>query len=188
MKLLFCIMGDVCNGKYETYQYLKEAYRFHPYKTLTTKKVSKKNKFDTFQHIPLGKMLLQEELGEVICVQKIKDHHYGKRISDLKDGFSVGIIDYKGYLELSEHFHTVPILIKRSRLQRFNMEYCDIKTPSEFLTFEELNREQYNDAIENPNVLIIEPENMIDLKVEIDRILEPYIEDISYDVDLSYQI
>lgn len=188
MRLLFCIMGDVCNGKYEIYQYLVDAYKFHPYKTVTTKPLKKKAKFDTFKEMEFGKMLLHEKLGNIACVKQIRGHHFGKQISDLKDGFSVCIIDYIGYLELSEKFNTVPILIKRSRLKRFTLQDCDIKAPTEFLAYENLNRKQYEFALEDGNVIILEPQDMIDLKIEVDKILELYLDDISYDVDVEFEV
>ena len=189
MRLLFCIMGDVCNGKYEIYQYLIDAYKFHPYKSVTTKKLTKKKtKFDTFEYLELGKMLLQEKLGEVICLKNIRGHHFGKMISSLKDGFSVCIIDYIGYLELSKVFNTVPILIRRSRLKRFTLEDCDVKAPTEFLAYENLNRKQYEFALEDGNVMVLEPEDMVDLKLQVDKLLELYLDDISYDVDIEYEV
>lgn len=188
MRLLFCVMGDVCNGKYEIYQYLIDAYKFHPYKTYTTKKIPKKPKFDTFINMDRGKMLLKEKLGEIISLKHIRGEHYGKLITDLKDGFSVCITDYLGYLELSKHFNTIPILIKSSRLRRFNLEDCDVKAPTEFLAYENLNKLQYQYALEDGNITVLEPTDMIDLKIQIDKILEIYLDDISYDVDIDYEV
>ena len=188
MRLLFCVMGDVCNGKYEIYQYLIDAYKFHPYKTCTTKKLPRKQKFDTFTYMDRGRMLLKEKLGEVICLKQIKGEHYGKLISNLKDGFSVCIIDYLGYLELSKIFNTVPILIKRSRLKRYTLEDCDVKVPTDFLAYENLNRKQYEFALDDGNLILLEPTDIVDLKLQVDKVLELYLEDISYDVDIDYEI
>lgn len=188
MRLLFCIMGDVCNGKYEIYQYLVDAYEFHPYKSITTKKPKRHPKFDTFEYLSLGKMLLQEKLGEIICLKQIRGYHFGKKVSSLSNGFSVCIIDYMGYLELSKVFNTVPILIRRSRLKRFKLEDCDIKVPTEFLAYENLNKKQYQFALEDGNVTILEPRDMVDLKLQIDKKLEVYLDDISYDVDVDYKV
>ena len=188
MRLLFCVMGDVCNGKYEIYQYLIDAYKFHPYKTYTTKKLPRKQKFDTFSYMDRGKMLLKERLGEIISLKQIRGEHYGKLISSLNDGFSVCITDYLGYLELSKIFNTVPILIRRSRLKRYNLEDCDVKVQTEFLAYENLNKKQYEYALEDGNVILLEPLDMVDLKLQIDRILEIYIDDISYDVDIEYEV
>lgn len=188
MRLLFCIMGDVCNGKYEIYQYLVDAYDFHPYKSITTKKSKKHPKFDTFEYESLGKMMLQEKFGEIICLKKIRGYHFGKRISSLSNGFSVCIIDYLGYLELSNIFNTVPILIRRSRLDRFSLEDCDIKTPTEFLAYENLNKKQYEFALKDGNIMVLNPTSMVDLKLQIDKMLEIYLDDIAYDVDVDYKI
>lgn len=188
MRLLFCIMGDVCNGKYELYQYLIDAYKFHPYKSVTTKKLPKKSKFETFTYMDRGRMLLKEKLGEVICLKQIRGHHFGKLISSLDDGFSVCIIDYMGYLELSKHFNTVPIMIRRSRLKRYTLEDCDVKAPTEFLAYENLNKKQYDFALDDGNIMILEPKDMIDLKLQMDKMLEIYLEDISYDVDIDYEV
>ena len=188
MRLLFCIMGDVCNGKYEIYQYLMDAYKFHPYKSITTRKLKKKNKFNAFEYLEVGKMLLQEKLGEVICLKTIRGNHFGKMKSHLQDGFSVCIIDYIGYLELSDVFNTVPILIKRSRLKRFTLEDCDVKRPIDFLAYENLNKKQYEFALEDGNVIVLEPTDMVDLKLQVDKILDLYLDDISYDVDIDYEV
>ena len=181
-------MGDICNGKYEIYQYLIDAYKFHPYKTLTTKKTKKKPKFDTFEYETITRMLVHERVGDIICLQKIRGHHFGKRISTLPDGFSVCIIDYIGYLELSKVFNTIPILIQTSRLKRYTLEDCDVKTPTEFLAYENLNRKQYEFALEDGNVIVLKPRSMVDLKLQVDKLLEIYIDDISYDVDINYKV
>lgn len=188
MRLLFCVMGDICNGKYEIYQYLIDAYKFHPYKTTTTKKLTGKEKFDTFDHMQLEDMLVKEKYGEIICLKQIRGHHFGKELDKLKDGFSVCIIDYIGYLELSKVFNTVPILIQKSRLKRFNLEDCDVKHPSDFIAYENLNKKQYEFALEDNNVTVLKPKSMIELKIEIDNLLELYLDDISYDVDLDYVV
>ena len=188
MRLLFCIMGDVCNGKYEIFQYLVDAYKFHPYKSVTTKIVKKKPKFDTCEYLPIGKMLLQENLGEIIALKQIRGFHFGMRKSSIPDGFSVCIVDYMGYLELSKVFNTVPILIRRSRLKRFTLQDCDVKNPMEFLAYENLNKKQYEFALEDGNVTILEPRDMIDLKIQIDKVLEIYLDDISYDVDIDFEV
>ncbi len=188
MRLLFCVMGDVCNGKYEIYQYLIDAYKFHPYKTFTTKKLPKKQKFDTFTYMDRGEMLLKERLGDIICLKRIRGEHYGKLITALQDGFSVCIIDYLGYLELSKNFNTVPIMIKRSRLRRFTLEDCDVKAPSDFMAYENLNKKQYEFAVEDGNITVVEPTDMVDLKIAVDKILELYLDDISYDVDIDYEV
>jgi hypothetical protein len=181
-------MGDVCNGKYEIYQYLVDAYKFHPYKSVTTKNNKIKTKFDAFEYLDLNEMLQQEKLGEIICLKQIRGYHFGKKISSLPNGFSTCIIDYMGYLELSKIFNTVPILINRSRLKRFNLEDCNVKAPTEFLAYENLNRKQYEFALNDGNVTVLKPRNMIDLKLQIDKVLEIYLDDISYDVDLDYKV
>ena len=188
MRLLFCIMGDVCNGKYEIYQYLVDAYHFKPYKTLTTKKVNKNNQFDTFKHVELGKMLLLEALGDIVGLKQIRGEHYGKQLSDIPNGFSVCIIDYLGYLELAQKFNTVPILIQRSRLSRFKLEDCGIKHPDEFLAFENLNKKQYEFALEDKNLHILKAKDIVETKLLVDEIIEKYLDDLSYDVDLEFEV
>ena len=187
MRLLFCVMGDICNGKYEIYQYLVDAYGFHPYKTMTTKKISKP-KFDTFKYITLNKMLELERKGDILGLKQIRGHHYGKRVSDIPSGFSVCIIDYLGYLELSKRFNTVPILIQRSRLKRFTLEDCDVNHPTEFLAYENLNRKQYEFALEDGNIKVFKPKNMVDLKLQVDKMLEIYLDDIAIDSDFAYEV
>jgi guanylate kinase len=187
MRLLFCVMGDICNGKYEIYQYLVDNYGFHPYRTLTTKK-EKNSKFDTFEYVTLQKMLVLERTGDIIGMKRIRGHHFGKRLSAIPDGFSVCIIDYLGYLELSSHFNTVPILIQRSRLNRFKLEDCDVHHPTEFLAYENLNKKQYEFALEDGNIKVLKPKTMIDLKLKIDEMLEIYLDDIAVDSDFKYDI
>jgi hypothetical protein len=181
-------MGDVCNGKYEIYQYLVDAYKFHPYKSVTTKHIKKHPKFDTFEYLDLEEMIEQEMSGEIISLKQIRGFHFGKKISTLPNGFSVCIVDYLGYLELAKIFNTVPILIKRSRLKRFGLKDCDIKIPTEFLAYENLNKKQYNYALKDGNVTLIEAGDMVDLKVRIDKTLEIYIDDLSYNVDVDYEV
>ncbi len=186
MKLLFCLMGDICNGKYEMYQYLIDAYKLQPFKTYTTRKIRKNFVADNFIHVELLDMLMMEKNNEVIAVNEVKGHHYGKRLADLNEGFSVCAIDYKGYLEVSKHVATVGILIKKTRLARFNLRDCDIKHPKDFLDFEEIKKEEYLKAQINKDLVILKPENMVDLKILIDDVIQEYIEDIALDVDKDF--
>ena len=171
-------MGYLCNGKYEVYQYLRDVYQLKPYKSYTTRKITKYDTFDIFQYVPKHEIFKFKKYLDMVALREEKNVIYGKRISDIPEGLSVCVIDYQGYIELSRYVETVGILIVRDRLYRFEDENCPEMKPNEFMEYEQRLREQYDIAWQNKQVKKVVNQSWEQLKIKIDDVIFEYIPQI----------
>ena len=179
MKMVICLMGYLCNGKYELFKYLVEAYNLSPYKSYTTRKRRLTDQFNLFKYVSINEFIKYEGEDDLIAERHFKGYHYGKRLSQIPEGISVCVIDYNGYKALSKHVDTLGILINRKKMSRYQDVYdCRKLEPGEFLEYEMENIEQYQDIKTNDMLIRIDYENWTDIKLEIDDIMSIYIDDI----------
>ena len=172
-------MGYLCNGKYELYEYLVEAYRLSPYKSYTTRKRRISDHFSLFKYVSINEFIKYEGQDDLIATREFRGYHYGKRLSEIPDGISVCVIDYEGYKTLSKYVDTLGVFIRRKQQNRYqDVGDCKRLDPENFLEYETENMIQYQNIDDEEMLIRIDYQNWTDIKLEIDDIMELYLDDI----------
>lgn len=180
MKLVICLMGYQCSGIYKMKDYLIDRYGVKRFKGYTTRKKRTKENPENYNFVSMPKMIRLGDKSDLVGLRVFNQDIYVKRTSDIPEGFSVCVIDYNGYLELSRKVDTLPIFLHRDLRHRFrDCKKVTLRNQLDFMARDHYDEIQFSLAERDEDLIHIPYTGLVSTYLAMDGIMQDYIEDLN---------